>query len=179
MKAQVAIVSIATALLLGGCTSSNVEAASPVDMTASAVVEATPPVSPTPSPEVADMTKEEAAQQYLDLVKPANDLIDETSQLWEDAINANDWQQVAALAARSLEAERALRDGAIAASWPADLMPLIDEFVSQQDADIAWYLALVNATSEEEFWAAYDAIDVLDRRASDEIRLRLGLESVN
>ncbi len=178
MKNPVAVASIAAAILLGGCTSSNAEATPPAALTAGTVAEVTSAPSLTPIP-VAEMTKEEAAKQYLDLVQPANDLIDETSQLWEDAINANDWQQTAALAARSLEAERALRDGAIAASWPADLMPLIDEFVSQQDADIAWYLALVNATSEEEFWAAYDAIDVLDRRASDEIRLRLGLESVN
>ena len=170
---------LVAALLLGGCTSSNSETTPTVALTAGIFAHDPLDPSPTPSPEAAEMTKEEAAQQYLDLVRPANDLIDQTSQLWEDAIDANDWQQTAALVAQSFESERALRDGAIAASWPADLMPLIDEFVAQQDADIAWYSALVNASSEEEFWAAYDSIDVLDRSASEEIRSRLGLESVN
>jgi len=178
MKNQVAIVSIAAVILLGGCTSSIAEATPPTELTASTVAEATSAPSPTPSA-VAEMTKQEAAQQYLDLVRPVNDLLDETSKPWDDAFDANDWQQMSALAARDLEAERAFSDSVVAASWPADLVPLIDEMISQGATDIAWYSGLVNASSEDEFWTAYGTGGSFDRSAAEEIRLRLGLESLS
>lgn len=125
------------------------------------------------------MTQEEAGQQYLDLVQPINDMIDATSDPWNIAFNASDWQKMSALASESIEAERAFLDSIIAASWPDDIQPLIDKMISQEAADMAWYSGLSNATSEDEFWSAYGSGGSFDRSAAQEIRMRLGLDNID
>lgn len=179
MNARLATAAVAAAILLVGCSTSNVETTPTAEQTPSPVAHATPDSSPAPTPEVAEPTKEEAAQQYLDLVQPVNDVIGGNQDAWNKAFDANDWQQMSALAAASLDAERAFADGLIDASWPEDVAPLVDKMVSQTATEMAWYAGLANATTETDFWNAFGAGGDFDRSSAQELRIRLGLDNVS
>jgi hypothetical protein len=140
MKTRIALAAAIAAVLISACSTSVGDTQPPVSATtalSTVAAVATPVVSAAPSP-VAEMTLEEAGQQYLDIIQPVNDAISGNAEAWDAAFNADDWQTLSDLAAANLAAERTFTDALLAATWPKSIAPYVDALVSSSTSDMVW-----------------------------------------
>ncbi len=145
--------------------------------TTSSVTSATPSATttPTPTPSPVYWTKDEAGQQYLEMVKPINAAVSALGASF--SYDESDWGVIRDKCANIVPASdafmRALNDG----KWDPALRPDVDAVIAHTSGAHSWYVACANATKRAD-------LDVLgnvtsqDPGAAQRLRVKLGLPSV-
>ncbi|WP_188037479.1 hypothetical protein [Actinotalea sp. JY-7885] len=122
-------------------------------------------------PAGSEVSTEEAAATYEEIVEPWNSNIRE----WNAALAKNDLEQLRELAAENATLMQDMADGLLAAEWPADVQPLIDQMVGYCEVEADLWAQAGEATSEEELWAPIDQLPV--HNTGELIRKQLGLDA--
>jgi hypothetical protein len=156
-------------LAVGGCSSSTPDAAA----SAPAATESTTLVEPTPTPTPTPISREAAGAQYLALVEPVNALV----APWTAAADAGDYATMRTLAAELATQYRTFADALIAAEWPAEAQPAVDELVTELASDIQLNLQVAASTTDVEIDNLF-ASSPPNGGAAQKLRMLLGIDNV-
>lgn len=124
--------------------------------------------------------------QYLELVGPMNDVLDQARaaedlgnrkrRWWRpfDSFNSPENQGIRRLPGEVAKSTSACYEGLVAAEWPADVQADVDDLVAQLAAEALAYQAASEAPSFAEMRAAVDGMPNGSNRAGV-LRAKLGL----
>jgi hypothetical protein len=122
------------------------------------------------------------AQQYLDLVAPANCAnqalgevirrLDQTTATYQEAKAAGLFDAAGETAAAWVT----FYEGLVAADWPEDVQPAIDDLVAETSADARKIESIANAVDDASFYAAMNQ-SIGEENNAGVVRARLGLPS--
>jgi hypothetical protein len=172
----VAAGSAAVVLALSACSGQGASAGPTTGAAITASSAATSPGTSTPSPSV--LTKAESAKRYQELADayrrargPLDKALDQTPV---------DIAVIRSTAAVAATAFRARISGLLETSWPADVKPLIDDYVTKAAQGLNLLNVAAKAKSIDEIVAAasQDSTDAINA-ADTLVRVKLGLPTVD
>lgn len=170
-KAILAAALAGSVLTLAGCGQDVAPTAASPSTTASA----TPTETATPTPTPTEISKEDAAAQYLALVEPYN----ETVRVFNE-VSAADWDQAAftAAAAAQADANQAVVEGLLTKEWPAASMDMVQTLAADAAPNTSYMRRLAEAQTLEEAWALIETQPEQTDGSAQLLRIQLGLDEI-